>query len=400
MDMKTPIRQAVILAGGKGERLLPLTRTVPKPMAPVYGRPFLEYLITRLRDEGITDIVLLIGYLGEKIKSHFGDGTRFGVHIAYSNGSPEDQTGKRIYDARHALHDTFFLLYGDNYWPFILSRISAEYVRIGAPVLMSVYANTDGAGEYGNENNVALRSDGLVSVYDKMRKDKRAHAIDIGCFVLTRDMCEGMPSGNISFEEDILPPLVAQGKVAAYSTEHHYYTITNHDRLLVAEKFFTPKKSVILDRDGVINKKPREGDYVKRWSEFEFLPDALDAMRMLTRKGYDIFIATNQRGVARGYMAEKDVDDIHARMRDVCDKEGISVRGIYACFHNDTDNCGCRKPKPGMLLQAAHDHFFDITKAIFIGDDIRDEQAGNAAGCKTFLLNGQKDLLSIASALS
>ena len=105
------IKQAVILAGGKGERLKPLTDTLPKPMVPVNGRPFLEYLVELLKNNGIEEIVMLLGYRPEKITEHFGDGTKFGVNIKYSIGAVEDETGTRIKNAKGLLKDKFLLMY-------------------------------------------------------------------------------------------------------------------------------------------------------------------------------------------------------------------------------------------------------------------------------------------------
>ena len=97
--MSTDIKQAVIFAGGRGERLGPLTDNFPKPMVSINGRPFLEHFIEHLREEGIEKVLLLLGYLPEIIMDHFGDGSKFGVKISYHIGKPEDLTAKRIWNA-------------------------------------------------------------------------------------------------------------------------------------------------------------------------------------------------------------------------------------------------------------------------------------------------------------
>jgi D-glycero-D-manno-heptose 1,7-bisphosphate phosphatase len=153
------------------------------------------------------------------------------------------------------------------------------------------------------------------------------------------------------------------------------------------------KKVIFIDRDGVINKKMPEGDYVKTWSEFEFLPGAIEALKMLYEAGYSIFVITNQRGIARGIMRKEDLDDIHNRMAIELEKYGVKLVGIYYCPHNDEDNCDCRKPKPGLLLRAAKEHNFDLKDSIFIGDSIKDIQAGINAGCRTILVDSKKGLI-------
>ena len=158
-------------------------------------------------------------------------------------------------------------------------------------------------------------------------------------------------------------------------------------------------KVILLDRDGVINRKAAAGDYVKDWGEFEFLPGAIEAIRLLTQNGYDIYIITNQRGIARGMMSEHDLEVIHTRMKEELKKNGATIKQIYYCPHSDEDNCDCRKPKPGLLLRAANEHDFDLTKVVFIGDDQPDIEAGNAAGCKVIMVEPGNNLLDIVSSL-
>lgn len=159
------------------------------------------------------------------------------------------------------------------------------------------------------------------------------------------------------------------------------------------------EKVVFLDRDGVINKKPTEHDYVKKWEEFEFLPGAKEAIARLKKPGYKIFIISNQRGIARGLMSKKDLEAIHKNMQGALKALGGRIDAIYVCPHNYDDNCDCRKPKPGLLFQAARDHDLDLTKAILIGDSEADIQAGEAAGCKTILIQTDGDLSKVVEKL-
>ena len=127
-DMQRP-RQAVILAGGRGTRLGAITESIPKPMVPFHGRPFLEYLIEFLRDQGISKILLLLGYLPEAVRGHFGDGSRFGVEIDYSITPLEDDTGTRLRKARPKIEPTFLLAYCDNYCPVDIEAMWQRFSR-------------------------------------------------------------------------------------------------------------------------------------------------------------------------------------------------------------------------------------------------------------------------------
>ena len=117
------IKQAVILAGGLGTRLRPITDKIPKPMIQFHGKPFLEYLIELLKEQGIEEIILLLGYLSEKVVEYFGDGDKFGIKILYSISPVEDDTGLRIFKAKDIIKDEFLLLYCDNYWPLNLQKM-------------------------------------------------------------------------------------------------------------------------------------------------------------------------------------------------------------------------------------------------------------------------------------
>ena len=115
--------QAVILAGGRGTRMAPLTDTCPKPMIEIHGKPFLEYLIDMLRDRGISRILLLLGYLPEVVQQYFGDGSRWSVKIEYSVTPIENETGPRLKAAMSQLDPYFLLMYCDNYWPMPLDKM-------------------------------------------------------------------------------------------------------------------------------------------------------------------------------------------------------------------------------------------------------------------------------------
>lgn len=157
------------------------------------------------------------------------------------------------------------------------------------------------------------------------------------------------------------------------------------------------KPAVFLDRDGVINKKAALHDYIKTWSEFEFLPNVAEAIMQLN-KMFFVVIISNQRGVARKIMTQEDVDDIHQRMLAELKKEGAVINGIYTCPHDIIDQCVCRKPKPGMILTAAKDLSISLTDSYMVGDDITDIEAGQRAGCKTVFIGMSKVRADIMAA--
>lgn len=388
-DKPCGLLQAVILAGGRGVRLGSLTDARPKPMIDVNGSPFLQYLIEDLRDQGIDRVLLLLGYKAEVIQDWLGDGSALGVDVSYSVTAIENETGQRLRRAESLLDQRFLLMYCDNYLPLNLSNLWAQYQQSGAEGQITVYGNKDGY----TKSNVRIDSDGRVVEYDKSRTAPDLSGVDVGYAMFDHSVLRYLPDENVSFEAAVYPKLVEAGSLTAYVTDHRYYSIGSPDRLAATERFFRRAPTVILDRDGVLNRKPPKAEYVKTWDEFEWLPGAREALALLKRKGYRTIILTNQAGVARGVMTESSVAGIHANMRQEAEAAGGRIDAVYHCPHGWDDGCACRKPKPGMLFDAQRDFDLDLHRTVFVGDDERDEQAGEAAGCPTVLVSAEYPLL-------
>ena len=142
-------------------------------------------------------------------------------------------------------------------------------------------------------------------------------------------------------------------------------------------------KAVFLDRDGVINQKARDGGYVTRWEDFHFLPGVTEGIHRLNRAGFQAIVVTNQRCVAKGLLSDIELKDLHRRMSGELARGGARIEAIYYCPHEVEPACSCRKPAPGMLLEAARAHGIDLSISWMIGDSDADIQAGKSAGCKT-----------------
>jgi len=146
------------------------------------------------------------------------------------------------------------------------------------------------------------------------------------------------------------------------------------------------KRAAFLDRDGVINRKAREGKYVTRWEEMQILPGVSDAIALLNRAGFRVIVVSNQRCVAKGLITTADLEALHRRLCEALARDGATIDAIYYCPHETQPPCRCRKPQPGMLLDAARDHDIDLGASWMIGDSKADVEAGKSAGCNTALL--------------
>jgi D-glycero-D-manno-heptose 1,7-bisphosphate phosphatase len=145
------------------------------------------------------------------------------------------------------------------------------------------------------------------------------------------------------------------------------------------------RPAVFLDRDGVINENV-DGDYVRSWEGFRFLPGSLDAIARLTRAGFPVVIVTNQQGVGKGLMRAAEVESIHERMLAAIRAAGGAIAAVRYCPHLESDACDCRKPMPGLLTAAAAELGLNLARSVFVGDAVSDVEAARAAGCRPVLV--------------
>jgi D-glycero-D-manno-heptose 1,7-bisphosphate phosphatase len=152
-------------------------------------------------------------------------------------------------------------------------------------------------------------------------------------------------------------------------------------------------RAILLDRDGVINRE--RADYVKDWQEFEWLPGVLPALQRLAPLAQPIVVVTNQSAIGRGIIPRETVTAIHSQLHAVVAKAGGRIDGFFVCPHHPDADCFCRKPKPGLLFQAAHQFHFALDQAVFIGDTVTDFEAARAAGCQSILVKSGRQGASL-----
>ena len=371
-------KQAVVLCGGRGTRLRPYTDNMPKPMVSCNERPFLWHLLQQISDQGIREFVLLTGYLGANIENYFGDGSIWGWDIHYSNGPVDWDTGKRIWEAKLKLDNRFLLLYSDNFSLFSLDKVLALHEKNQKALTFMVSPKQPG--------NVSLFESGVVKKYDNNRSDKNFDYVEIGYMIIEKDKTlDFYQSPECSFSL-ILERMVACSEVSAWIQHDNYHSISDPKRWRVTEEYLSLKKIILIDRDGIINKKAQKGEYISNWSKFEWVSDTRSAMKLLAQKGFKFIVITNQAGIARRMVNLSELDKIHSNMKQELLNDGIEILDIYICPHHWNEGCDCRKPSPGMLHKASRDWLIRLDKTLFIGDDHRDCQASYNAGCKSILV--------------
>ena len=214
-------RQAVILAGGLGTRLGALAGGLPKCMVPIGGRPFLEYVVAQLAGQGFRRLLLLVGYRADTVEAHFGDGSRWGLEIAYSREEQPLGTGGALRLASAALPERFLLLYGDLYRAFPYG----EFLERREGCCLAVYPYVPGLATIACAN-IGLEGD-RVARYLTNRPEAAVTDVDAGFGVFTRDICALIPEGFASLEESVYPVLAAAGRLGAERVDRNFFDIGN-----------------------------------------------------------------------------------------------------------------------------------------------------------------------------
>ena len=400
--------QAVIMAGGKGTRLASLTKgEIPKPMIPVLEKPLLLWQIEQLKENGITDIIMIIGHLGNKIYEFFGDGSKYGVSIQYIEEKEPLGTAGAFYFLKDLLKDNYFLLvFGDVFFNIDIARMEQYHIEKQSIATLFVHPN----GHPFDSDLVTLDADGQVYGFDSkhnIRDYWYDNCVNAGFYMLNKDICDLLQEPvKTDLEKDILQPLIQQGKaVFGYRSPEYIKDVGTVERIektiedikngFIEGKCLKQKqKCLFLDRDGTIN---QHKGLIYKEEDFILEDCALEAIRLINESGYLGIIVTNQPVVARGLCEIDDVQNIHKKMTTLLGKEGIFLDDILFCPHHPDKGypeenplykipCDCRKPGTGMIEEAVHRYHIDIEKSWMIGDTTIDIQTGKNAGLKTALV--------------
>jgi NDP-sugar pyrophosphorylase family protein len=217
--------QCVVLAGGLGTRMRPATEAIPKALVPVLGRPFADWQLEHLAAQGVERVTYSVGYRGDMLRAHVGDGQRFGLRMSWvDEGERLRGTGGALRLAldEGALEKAFFVLYGDSYLPVQMSEVEAAWRDSKQPALMTVLRNE---GRWDSSN--AIFKDGRVTLYDKSRpqnKQSEMHWIDYGLSVLTRDVIASrVKSGSVADLADLMKDLSREGLLAGFEVHQRFY---------------------------------------------------------------------------------------------------------------------------------------------------------------------------------
>ena len=421
--------KTILMAGGRGTRIAELFPNIPKPLIPVAGMPILEREIRSLCAQGFKDIILTVGYLADKIIAYFEDGCQFGVKIDYFvEESPLGNAGA-LFRLREKIGDEpFLLLNADAAFDVDFNRMVAFHQNHGGLVTLFTHPNSHPydsgliiADKNGHVEKWLAKEDERPQWYDN-RVNAGLHVIDpkvldISLKSLEINKKSGFPQGKVDLDRQILKPLCGSNLMFCYDSPEYVKDMGTPERfhqveadykngVVQAKNLANKQKAIFLDRDGTINKYV---GFLRNIDDFELIEGVAEAIKLINQSGYLAIVVTNQPVIARGEVTWEELNGIHKKMVTLLGKEGAYVDGIYICPHHPDKgfegerpeykiDCDCRKPKPGLLLQAAKDFNIDMSESYMIGDSHRDVEAGENAGVmKSFKVeeNNENRLLNI-----
>lgn len=410
--------KTVIMAGGKGSRIASIFKDIPKPMIPIEGKPVLEYELECLRKQGFTDIIITVSHLGEVIVDYFGDGSKksphtgkpFGVKIEYYYEPTPLGTAGALFKIRDKLKVDFLLLNADSIFDVDLHRFKNFHEQKGGLVTIFTHPNS-----HPYDSGLIVTDEDDVVTKWLTKEDKRdgyyRNRVNAGLHIISPSILDiERKTEKVDLDRHLLKPLAGTRQMFAYDSPEYVSDMGTPDRYKsvcidvrkgkVARRSLKHKqKAIFLDRDGTINGNV---GFLRSREEFILLPNVASAIKAINNSEYLTIVITNQPVIARGEVSEAELQEIHNKMETLLGQDGAYVNGIYYCPHHPDRgfpgekiefkiDCGCRKPKPGLILQAAEDFNIDLSQSWMVGDSMNDIHAGLAAGCKTALITNNSD---------
>ena len=401
--------QAVIMAGGKGTRLSSVTKDTPKPMVKINGKPLLQYQIENLKSNGIVDIILVIGHLGDVIENYFVNGERFGVNIKYYIEKEPLGTAGALVELCHNLQENFLLIFGDLFIDIDYNRFVRAHVKTQADITLFSHPNSH---PYDSDLIETNKEGKVVDWLPKNQpREEYRNLVNAGIYVINKKIFDGMKCGKkLDLEKDIIIPRLKDFRVYAYKsseyvkdlgTPERYEAVVNDvmEGMPIKKNLSHKQKVIFLDRDGTINKYVGFLNDIRR---MELKDTVAEAIKRINSSEYLAIVITNQPVVARGEVSFDQLDHIHKKMYALLGDNGAYIDDLYFCPHHPDKgfqgeikelkfDCKCRKPKIGLIEKAVQEYNIDLKNSWFIGDTSVDIMTGKSAGTKTILVKGGDD---------
>ena len=380
--------KTIIMAGGRGTRISERFPDIPKPLIPIDGVPVLEREICSLRDQGFTDLILTISHMGDKIRDHFGDGSRLGVRITYFNEETPLGNAGALFLLRGQLTEDFLLLNADAVFDVDFNRMVKFHKAHGGLVTLFTHPNS-----HPYDSGLILADDAFRVERWLTKEDPRPefyrNRVNAGLHVISPKVLDMAAAGEgpfggagtggagtggaagagtggaagagvridvsrigqagddgkiykVDLDRRLLKPLAGSGQMYCYDSPEYVKDMGTPERYdavcrdflagtVQAKNLKEPQKAVFLDRDGTINKYV---GFLRKIDQFELLPGVADAIRKINASGYLCIVVTNQPVIARGEVTVPELEEIHRKMETLLGLEGAYLDGLYYCPHH------------------------------------------------------------------
>lgn len=371
--------KALVLCAGKGTRLLPLTASTPKVMLPLDGAPLINHTLQWLRHHKVRDVAINLHHLPRAITDHVGDGSQLGVRVLYSHEPRLLGTAGALLPLANWLDDTFVVVYGDKFLQADLTALIAAHQASRAMLTIALHHTDQPAGA----GIAAMDDTGRITRYEEKPTQPFSEWANAGIYICEPSALAHIPAPPCDWGRDVIPALVAGGgAVYGEPIPGLAMDIGTPERCAQAQAIAAAPGAVFVDRDGTIN--ALRPNHVLTPDDFEFLPGVLDGLGLLAQKTeLPIVVWTNQPAIGKGLVDEYEAEALHRWMKERIDfYVGARIAGVYICPHAHRKGCDCRKPAPGMLLQAARELGVNLAKSYVVGDTQFDLRAGWAAGVR------------------
>ena len=403
--------KAVITAGGKGRRIASLFPDIPKPMICIAGKPVLLHTVEALRESGVTDIIITLGYKSDVIKSYFSDGRQLGVNVSYFEETEPLGNAGALLKMKDRLTENFLLINGDLIFDIDFGRLLDFHKSHGGTVTLFTHPNShpyDSTVIFCDDNGRA------AALYDsgEVRPEYVKNRVNAGIHVLSPEALSVTSKDKVNLDTDIIKPLIKSGKVFCYDSTEYVRDMGTQERFAAVERdvisllpqkrnLKNKQKAIFLDRDGTLN---RYDGFITKAERLVLNENAAQAVKMINESGYLAVVITNQPVIARGEATTAQLEEIHNRLETLLGDNGAYLDGIFYCPHHPDGgfagevkelktDCLCRKPKPGLFFTAAEKFNIDLSSSFMIGDSENDMKAAENAGCRGIKISTDGDIL-------
>lgn len=413
--------KALILAGGKGTRLASITKgDIPKPMAEICGKPIIVYAIEKLKNYGIKDLFISVGYLHDVIQDYLKDGQDFGVNIEYIVENEPLGSGGAMYYLKDKVDDDFLVVPGDIIFDINFDKMIDFHKKNNALITLFTHPNLhpyDSDLVFVNKNNQVIELNRKNSIRDFYYKNN----VNAGVFVMSNKILEYFKTlTKVNIEHDLVTNYIDSGRVFAYKSTEYIKDVGTPERFMLASRDIerglvekrnlkNKQKAIFIDRDGTINKYR---GFIKTAEDIELIDGVIDAIKKINSSEYLAIVVSNQPVIARGEASFDEVDKMFNKIETLLGQEGAYLDGVYYCPHHPHSGyegeikelkieCNCRKPKIGMLEQACQEFNLDLSKCYMIGDTNLDVKTAINAGIKSIKVNSVvEELESVESTIN